>query len=80
MEKKATDLEKARDELLRKAFNLVAHDFKSPLAVIIGSLDIIERMKESLSPEQIDSLIKSALTEAHRLDNMISKTLELAKP
>ncbi len=80
MEECKTDLEQARNELLRKAFNVVAHDFKTPLSVIIGSLGIIERMKDSLSPEQIDSLIKSALTEAHRLDDMISKTLESAKP
>lgn len=80
MKKMSPDLEQARDDLLRKAFNVVAHDFKTPLAVIIGSLDIIESMKASLSPEQIDTLINSALAEAHRLDKMISKTLESAKP
>ena len=80
MENTSQDFDQERKALLNKAFNAIAHDLKTPLACIIGSLEIIEKMKDTLSAEQVDSLIKTALIEAHRLDNMVSKILEKAKP
>lgn len=74
------NFEQDRKILLRKVFNVVSHDLKTPLACIIGSLEVIERMKDTLSPEQFDSLIKTALIEAHRLDEIVSEMLEKARP
>jgi K+-sensing histidine kinase KdpD len=74
------DFERMREQLQAKVFSSVAHDLKTPLACIIGSLQTLDQMKEKLSPEQHDMLIKTALTEAHRLDILFATMLDKAKP
>ena len=63
-----TDLEQMREQLLRKAFNKVSHDLKTPLACVIGSL------------ETLDPLTKTALAEAQRLDVLFAAMLDKVKP
>jgi K+-sensing histidine kinase KdpD len=69
-----------RDALLRKVFNTVAHDFNTPLACIIGSLEILDQMPESLSAEQRTALVQTALTEAHKLNQFIANMLDKHRP
>lgn len=71
--------EQERERLLRTVFNAVSHDLKTPLACIIGPLEIIEQMKKELSTEQKNSLIHTALTEARKLDGLITDMLDKAK-
>jgi two-component system sensor histidine kinase KdpD len=71
-----TDFERARDSLRMKVFSVVAHDLRTPLACIIGSLQTLDQMGPILSPEQRDTLIKTALTEAQRLEGFVSDMLE----
>ena len=80
MEKTLSDFDTERELMLRKVFNVVSHDLKTPLACIIGSLEIIERMQDTISAEDRDTLINSALSQAHKLDGFISEMLEKAKP
>jgi K+-sensing histidine kinase KdpD len=82
MEKISTNTkqEQEREKLLRKVFSNVSHDLKTPIACIIGSLEVIEHMKETISIKDRDVLINTALTEAHRLDGLVSKMLDTAKP
>ena len=75
-----TDLEQMREQLLRKAFNKVSHDLKTPLACVFGSLETLDQMKEKLSPEQRDTLTKTALAEAQRLDVLFAAMLDKVKP
>lgn len=80
MSTKTPEFERECAALRVKVFSSVAHDVKTPLASIIGALQMLDQMREKLSPEQCDALIKTALTEAHRLDNFISEMLDKAKP
>jgi len=80
MNTKFPEFEQEREQILRRIFNAASHDLKTPLACIIGSLEILEKMKESLSSEQRDSLIQSAILEAHKLDGLITDMLEKVKP
>ena len=80
MKKTSPDFDNEREQMLRKVFSAVAHDLKTPLACIIGSLEIIGHSKEMLSNEQRDALISTALSEAHRLNGFISEMLEKSKP
>ncbi len=57
----------------------VSHDLKTPLASIIGSLEIYERMHDKLSSDKKDALIRMALGESYRLDNFITNILDMAK-
>jgi two-component system sensor histidine kinase KdpD len=71
--------EKEREQLHRNVMNSVSHDLKTPLACIIGSLEIYERTKGKLSPEKADELLATALHEAYRLDSFINNILDMAK-
>jgi two-component system sensor histidine kinase KdpD len=57
----------------------VSHDLKTPLASIIGSLEIYERLKDKLPVESQQTLLTTALQEAYRLDNFITNILDMAK-
>jgi two-component system sensor histidine kinase KdpD len=57
----------------------VSHDLKTPLASIIGALEIFERMKTKLSEEKQTALIAVALQEAYRLDTFITNILDMAR-
>lgn len=80
MNTEPTDFEAKHDELRKKVFSAVAHDLKTPLACIIGSLQTLDQMKEKLSAEQHDMLVKMALSEAQRLDTLFATMLDKAKP
>lgn len=63
----------------RSILSSVSHDLKTPLACIIGSLEIYERAKEKLPPEKKNALIDTALEEAYRLDSFITNILDMAR-
>lgn len=77
--KDTTEFERAREEIHRQMLSAVSHDLKTPLATIIGSLEVYTRMNEKLSPEKKQALINAALGEAYRLDNFITNILDMAK-
>jgi K+-sensing histidine kinase KdpD len=68
-----------RESLHRQILDAVSHDLKTPLATVIGSLEIYFQMAGKLAPEKIETLIKTALSESYRLDNFITNILDMAK-
>lgn len=68
-----------REKMHRQMLSSVSHDLKTPLASIIGSLEIHERLRKTLSEEKKNILIHTALQEAYRLDNFITNILDMAK-
>jgi len=68
-----------REYLHRQMLSSVSHDLKTPLATIIGSLEVMTMLYDKLSEEKRRSLISSALTEAFRLDHFITNILDMAK-
>jgi len=70
---------KERERIHRQMMSSVSHDLKTPLASIIGSLEIHDQMKEQLTPEKKQVLLDTALQEAYRLDNFITNILDMAK-
>lgn len=71
--------DETREQIHRQMMSAVSHDLKTPLATIIGSLEVYNRMNDKLSPEKRAALINSALIEAYRLDNFITNILDMAK-
>lgn len=71
--------EEERENIHRQMLSTVSHDLKTPLAAIIGSLEVCIRMNETLSKEKRHSLIHLALMESYRLDNFITNILDMAK-
>ena len=70
---------KERELIHRQMMSSVSHDLKTPLASIIGSLEIYDQMKSQLKLEKKQALLDMALQEAYRLDNFISNILDMAK-
>ncbi len=68
-----------REYLHRQMLSSVSHDLKTPLATIIGSLEVMTMLYDKLPEEKRRSLISSALTEAFRLDYFITNILDMAK-
>ena len=67
----------SQEELTQRLLKAVAHDLKTPLTCIIGALEIHERRSEKLlSAEQRHSLINTALTEAYKLEKMMTLNVE----
>ena len=65
--------------LHRQMLSAVSHDLKTPLASIIGSIEIYRRMAPQLSEQKRDTLLHTALVEAYRLDSFLTNILDLAK-
>ena len=78
-QKAPVTLDTTREELHRDMLSSVSHDLKTPLATIIGSLEIYQRVQDKLTPEKRTGLINSALSEAYRPDNFITNILDMAK-
>lgn len=78
-DKELQHLSEERERMHRAMMSSVSHDLKTPLASIIGSLEIYERMHDRLADDKKTALIRTALTESYRLDNFITNILDMAK-
>jgi K+-sensing histidine kinase KdpD len=76
---KDKNFESTRESIHRQMLSSVSHDLKTPLATMIGSLEIYTKMNDRLTEEKKTMLIGSALKEAYRLDSFISNILDMAK-
>ena len=74
-----TDFQEVRDKLHLQMMSAVSHDLKTPLASVIGSLEIFNKMRDILTEEKKEVLIETAIQEAYRLDGFISNILDMAK-
>lgn len=72
-----TDATRCRAQWHQAMLSSVSHDLKTPLASIIGSLEIYERTKATLPVDRQEVLIGTALQEAYRLDMFITNILDM---
>lgn len=83
MAKELKEIRQTREEdrahMHRQMLSSVSHDLKTPLASIIGSLEIFHLLDKSLAEEKKTELLKTALQEAYRLDSFITNILDMAK-
>ncbi len=68
-----------RGDLHAMLLSSVSHDLKTPLACVIGSLEIYQHLKDMLSQERKNALISTAIKEARRLDSFITNILDMAR-
>ena len=68
-----------REAIHRQMLSAVSHDLKTPLASIVGSLEIYQRMGPQLPVDTQKTLIETALNEAYRLDSFLTNILDMAK-
>ena len=72
-------LQQEREKLHVMLLSSVSHDLKTPLSCIIGSLEIHQQLKATLSADHKDTLINTAIEEARRLDSFITNIIDMSK-
>lgn len=74
-----TRLRDEREKLRVMLLSSVSHDFKTPLAGIIGALSVYRSLGDRLTQPKRDELIETAIDEAQRLDNFITNVLDMTR-
>ena len=73
------ELEEAR--LLKEALvNMVSHEFKTPLATIIGFAGLLEKKDSELTQEQREKYLETIARQAERLNRLVENLLLSARP
>jgi signal transduction histidine kinase len=54
----------------------VAHDFKSPLAVVTGMAELIVGRAETMSPDQLQQLTGTILKNGRKLESLVSDLMD----
>lgn len=70
---------KEMDRLKDEFIGLVSHELRSPLTVIIGSLNTVLTEGKALSSYERRKLLKDAATEAETLSHLVGDLLELSR-
>lgn len=68
-----------REKLRAMLLSSISHDFKTPLAGIIGALSVHRSLGEKLAPQKRNELIDAAMEEAQRLDSFITNILDITR-
>lgn len=55
----------------------IAHQMKTPLTTILGTLRIVESRRDRMSPETLTEMLRSAIQQAHELDHLITGMVSL---
>ncbi len=77
-ERKARD--HAQAQHLRNTFlAAISHDYRTPLATIVGAASSLKEQKDRLGDQQQEQLLGSILDEAERLRRQTSNMLQLAR-
>lgn len=65
--------------LQRQFVSMVSHEFRTPLAIIDGTAQRLERRKNAISPEQIQHISKKIRATIERLVRLMESVLNLAR-
>ena len=65
------------DELRRDFVSMVSHELRSPMTVVAGIADLLQKRKDQLSEENRKDLIDTLGREARRLTKLVSEVLDV---
>ena len=60
---------------MSRLLSIVAHEFRTPLGLLTGSADILDRYKERLTPEKLNEQNENIQSAARQLTNLIGSLL-----
>lgn len=73
-------VERANLQALRNTLlTSISHDYRTPLATIIGAASALSEQSSKYSPEKIAALADSIVAEAEHLNRMTTNTLQLVR-
>jgi signal transduction histidine kinase len=76
---KEKQAQKATDEIKDNFIGFVSHELRNPLAIVSGSLNLLDRNKNDLSVEEYDGLLRDAIDETDYMNQMVTNLIELAR-
>ncbi len=68
-----------RNEYIRTFARNVSHEFKTPIASIKGSVELLEDHFETMAPEKRAEFLSIIARDTERLDRLVRRLLELAR-
>ncbi len=72
--------EEAQNQRIRNTLlTSISHDYRTPLANLMGAASVIHAQSSKLNPQQVTQLAHTVLLEAQHLNRMTSNTLQLAR-
>lgn len=71
--------EQLKEKLASALLSSISHDFRTPLASIIGSLSAVRHMRAVLNEETRNNLLEAAQEEAERLNALITNLLNMTR-
>ncbi len=75
----AVQREKELSELKSKFVSTASHEFRTPLATMLSSAELLEHYSESLGPEERRNLLQTIQGSAKRMSEMIDDVLTLGR-
>ncbi len=75
----AVQREKELSELKSKFLSMASHEFRTPLATILSSSELLERYAERIDPKEKASLLQSIEAGAKRMNELINDVLTLGR-
>jgi len=68
-----------RANYIRDSMHHISHEFKTPLTAIVGSIELLRDHADTMSDAQRQRFLDNLESDAHRLDNLLRRYLELAR-
>ena len=75
----AVQREKELSEMKSKFVSTASHEFRTPLATMLSSAELLEHYSESLSPDEKLKLLQTIQSSAKRMSEMIDDVLTLGR-
>jgi signal transduction histidine kinase len=75
----AVQREKELSELKSKFISMASHEFRTPLATILSSAELLERYAERIEPQERTNLLQSIEAGAKRMNALINDVLTLGR-
>jgi signal transduction histidine kinase len=75
----AVQREKELSEMKSKFVSTASHEFRTPLATMLSSAELLEHYSESLSPAERLNLLQTIQSSAKRMSEMIDDVLDLGR-
>lgn len=63
----------------RKYIKKISHEFRNPLSVILGYLQLIEKEYYKDKPEEFNKIVREMLSSSHKISELVNKLIEVGE-
>jgi PAS domain S-box-containing protein len=66
-------------ELKSRFISMISHEFRTPLATILSSSELVKRYHQRLSAEKRDAHLSTIMTQVHHMTEMLNNVLTISR-